>query len=135
EISVECGERRNQEIGGLYLTEQERGERIAGIRQNVAARIVSAGAKAAEVESAAGRCGPAVEIELVMPELVANLDRVLAFYPRQIVHELPSVDRLETEADPLHADLCIRNVAREGHVGRAGCFIQQSALVSPPQLV
>src|SRR5207245_2072902 len=82
EVSVERGEGGNEEVRGLHLPKQERGERIAGARQNVAVRIVSAAAETAEVEATAGRRGPAVEIELVMPELVSNLDRVLALDPR-----------------------------------------------------
>src|SRR5438034_1262038 len=34
----------------------------------------------------------------MMPELVTDLDRVLAFDPRQVVDELPAVDGFEPEA-------------------------------------
>ncbi len=58
---------------------------------------------------------------------------MLAFDPREVIDELPAVDRFEPEAGPLHADLSVGNVSREQHVRRAGGLVEQAALVSAPK--
>ena len=69
----------------------------------VAVGVESAGTEAAEIEVARARSGPAVEIELVITELIADLDRVPALHPGQIIGELPAVDGFKAEADPAGA--------------------------------
>src|SRR5439155_26806856 len=74
-------------------------------------------------------------VELVQPVLVTDLDRVLALRPRQVDYELPAVDCFEAGADPLHAELGVRNVARKGEVRRTGRLVQNTALIRSPEAV
>ena len=71
----------------------------------------------------------------MLPEFVANLDGVLALHPGEVVGELPAVVGFKAEAGPLHAELCVRYVARERHVRRPSCLVEKSALVRSPKLV
>ena len=119
----------------MDLAQQERGERVARGGDVVAVGVVPAGAQAIEVEHAAGVGGPALIVELMMAEFVAQLETVPAADIGKVVGKLPAVDGFETKAGPTNAELGVWDVAGKGEVGSAGALVDEAAPVRAPQLV
>src|SRR5690348_13009253 len=76
-----------------------------------------------------------MEVEAMKPELVADLDRMLALNPSQIIDELPAIDGFEAIPDPLHSQLGVRDVAGERDIRRPGGLVHDAALILSPQPV
>src|SRR5687768_10889787 len=112
-LAVPGRECRDREIGCVYLSQQEGGKWIARRREIISAGVITASAEAVEIEYAARVGSPALEIELVVSELVTDFDGVLSFQPRQVISELRAIDGLKAVAGPLHPELRVRDVSRE----------------------
>src|SRR5262249_22963500 len=118
--------RRNLVIRSLNLPQDERGKRVASRCDGIARGIESAGAEATEVKRAASAGRPSVEIKPVQPEFVADLNRVLSLDPRQVVSELPAIDRFKTVTNPLHPELRVRNISIEQNIRRPGGLVHDA---------
>src|SRR5687768_1558388 len=114
----------------MNLTEQERGKRVAGRDQVVAAGVKPSCPEAIEGEVARGRAGsPAADWEVVMAELEPGLQGVAPLHPGEVVRELPAVVLLVAEPGPaFQPDGRIRDTpAVEPHRGRARVRRHQAA--------
>src|SRR4051812_5955524 len=67
--------------------------------------------------------------------LPTQFDRMPVFDPRQVIDELPSINRFESETGPLHSNLRIRRVPRECDVWRTCRVIKDAALICAPKAI
>src|SRR4051794_25266321 len=115
----------------MNLAKQEGSERLARLAQIIPRGVIPTGLQPVERKLASLRANrPSREGELVVVIFEADLDRVFALDPRQIVRKLPSIIGEEPKIAPaVVTDGVVRNVSSEVDFGRTACLIYNAAMV------